>query len=103
MLKAPGTKYTKRLKLKCDELLSNVAFNFNLRRYTLERRRPRVPRGDAGGAALGLAVGRGRGHLARAGVHDQHSGGLDDQHPTEMDSALLPPRVCVSFQPTGKS
>jgi hypothetical protein len=31
-LKAPGTK---RLKLKCDEPLSNFAFNFNLRRYTM--------------------------------------------------------------------
>ena len=31
-LKAPGTK---RLKLKCDEPLSNVAFNFNLRRYSV--------------------------------------------------------------------
>jgi hypothetical protein len=30
-LKAPGSK---RLKLKCDEPLSNFAFNFNLRRYT---------------------------------------------------------------------
>jgi hypothetical protein len=29
-LKAPGCK---RLKLKCDELLSNFAFKFNLRRY----------------------------------------------------------------------
>ena len=32
-LKAPGTK---RLKLKYDELLSNVAFKFNLRRYIEE-------------------------------------------------------------------
>ena len=32
-LKAPGTK---RLKPKCDEPLSNFAFNFNLRRYTTE-------------------------------------------------------------------
>jgi len=31
-LKAPGTK---RLKLKCDEPLSNFAFNFKLRRYTM--------------------------------------------------------------------
>jgi len=31
MLKAPGTK---RLKLKYNELLSNIALNFNLRRYT---------------------------------------------------------------------
>jgi hypothetical protein len=30
-LKAPGTK---RLKLKCDETLSNFAFKFNLRYYT---------------------------------------------------------------------
>ena len=30
-LKAPGTK---RLKLKCDELLSSFASNINLRRYT---------------------------------------------------------------------
>jgi len=34
MLKPPGTK---RLKLKYDELLSNVAFKFNLRRYNEER------------------------------------------------------------------
>ena len=31
VLKAPGTKL---LKLKYDKLLSNVAFTFNLRRYT---------------------------------------------------------------------
>ena len=31
-LKAPGTK---RLKLKCDEPLSDFAFNLNLRRYIL--------------------------------------------------------------------
>jgi len=30
MLKAPGSK---RLKLRCDELLSKVSFKFNLRRY----------------------------------------------------------------------
>jgi len=33
-LKAPGTK---RLKLKCDRLLSTLAFKFNLRRYTSAR------------------------------------------------------------------
>ena len=32
LLKAPGTK---RLKLKCDEPLSNNAFKFNLRRYRM--------------------------------------------------------------------
>ena len=31
-LKAPGTE---RLKLKYDELHSSVAFNFNLRRYSM--------------------------------------------------------------------
>jgi len=31
VLKAPGTK---RLKLKCDLLLSTSAFKFNMRRYT---------------------------------------------------------------------
>ena len=30
-LKTPGTK---RLRLRCDEPLSDFAFNFNLRRYT---------------------------------------------------------------------
>jgi hypothetical protein len=33
MLKAPGIK---RLKLICDAPLSNVAFNFELRRYILD-------------------------------------------------------------------
>ena len=32
-----------RLKLKCDEALSNVAFNFNVRRYTREDAQPAVP------------------------------------------------------------
>jgi len=35
-LKPTGTK---RLKLNCDELLSTFAFNFNLRRYDMLRRR----------------------------------------------------------------
>jgi hypothetical protein len=33
-MKAPGTK---RLKLECDDLLSNFALNFNLRRYSSVR------------------------------------------------------------------
>ena len=36
MLKPPGTTH---LKLKCDELLSSFAFKFNLRRYTVDRKR----------------------------------------------------------------
>jgi len=35
MLKGPGTK---RLKLIGDELLSNFAFKFNLRRYSVVKR-----------------------------------------------------------------
>ena len=31
---APGV-WNQRLKLKCDEPLSNCAFNFNLRRYAM--------------------------------------------------------------------
>jgi len=38
ILKPPGTK---RLKLKYDKLLSNVAFNFNLRRYTVAQKEAR--------------------------------------------------------------
>ena len=41
-LKAPGTK---RLKLKYDELLSSFAFNFNLRRYTMNDSRAKEARG----------------------------------------------------------
>ena len=33
-LKAPGTK---RLKLQCDEALSNFSFTFNLHRYSKAR------------------------------------------------------------------
>ena len=36
MLKPPGTQ---RLKLKHDEVPSNFAFNFNLRRYTEDKRK----------------------------------------------------------------
>jgi hypothetical protein len=50
-LKAPGTK---RLKLKCDVLLSTSAVNFNLRRY------------NAGSALAGLS--RRRRYLAAAGI-----------------------------------
>jgi hypothetical protein len=71
VLKAPGTK---RLKLKYDCLLSNVAFGFNLRRYTWG--------GDLGGGGEG---GRGggdgvpeggaadEGHLMRTYEHQKKS------------------------------
>jgi hypothetical protein len=46
-LKAPGTK---RLKLTCDETLSNFAFNFKLRRYTKAGLAAAGSGGAAGGA-----------------------------------------------------
>ena len=42
-LKTPGYQL---LQLKCDELLSNFAFNFNLHRYSAEE--PRARRGVEG-------------------------------------------------------
>jgi hypothetical protein len=50
-LKPPGTE---RLKLKCDDPLSNFGFKFNLRCYTsgpprLSRRTARAPRRRGGG------------------------------------------------------
>ena len=44
-LKAPRTK---RLKLKCDIVLSIFAFKFNLRRYTKEEGKTRGGEGEAG-------------------------------------------------------
>jgi hypothetical protein len=83
-LKPPGTK---RLKLKCDILLSTSAFKFNLRRYTLggtcarawrrcasptsvaiwqrrrrRRRRQRTPAGWPSSAARYIAPWAGAGH-----------------------------------------
>jgi len=61
MLKPPGTK---RLKLKCDEPLSNVAFNFNLRRFILvaagraRRRRHGAVARPAGAEPRGAAARR---------------------------------------------
>ena len=59
-LKAPGTK---RLKLKYDEALKNLAFNFNLRRYIkgtwLAPAAAAPPDGtgrDGGGAGAALAL-----------------------------------------------
>jgi len=49
MLKPPGAK---RLKLKYDELLSDFAFKFNLRRYTTEMMSP-----DERRAVLQFATG----------------------------------------------
>ena len=63
VLKAPGTK---RLKLKYDKLHSNVAFNFNLCRYTMVSASESVaanlnpPLGDVDlGFAVGLQYGNG--------------------------------------------
>jgi hypothetical protein len=53
-LKPPGTK---RLKLKCDNLFSSSAFNFNVRRYNVGRR---GRRGSGGGGGGGGGSGGGR-------------------------------------------
>ena len=76
-LKAPGTK---RLKLKYDKMLSNIAFKFNLRRYTKGARAVRVEaaeacsecvqwlRGGGGGRGGGISGGRGSGMGTGMGV-----------------------------------
>ena len=51
-LKAPGTK---RLKLKCDDMVSSFAFKFNLRRYTMAEA---AARSDADGRGAVCVVGR---------------------------------------------
>jgi len=48
MLKAPEFM---RLKLECDEPLSNFAFNFNLRRYNMD-----ADEGEGEGAVEGYAA-----------------------------------------------
>jgi len=52
-LKAPGTKF---LKLKYYELLSNVAFKFNLRRYTPAAAASTRPSHSWGGGWQGLIL-----------------------------------------------
>jgi hypothetical protein len=63
-LKAPGTK---RLKLNYDELLSNFAFKFNLRRY------------DVGGAQVPAAA------------HDPRAAAQGGLLRTSMAGAYSPP------------
>ena len=63
-LRAPGTK---RLNLKCDEPLSNVAFKFNLRRYSSADETVRVwlaPGGAAEQSARDLAAANARTKVA---------------------------------------
>jgi len=66
-LTAPGTE---RLKLTYDELLSSFAFNFNLRRYTMEctgtliKIAPRTPRS----ARMRVEV-RGTSDMVKAGAY----------------------------------
>ena len=51
-VKAPGIKL---LKLKCDERLSNFAFKFNLRRYTMDQ--SALARADAMNADMVFVLG----------------------------------------------
>jgi len=56
-LKPTGTQ---RLKLKCDVLLSTSAFNFNLRRYSMEIRAKNKAKSlmdEAGGSFIGPSKG----------------------------------------------
>jgi len=55
MLKGPGAK---RLKLRCDTLLSSFAFNFNLRRYKMEAVGGRLEHETEAVEKLTLKVGR---------------------------------------------
>jgi hypothetical protein len=57
MFKAPGTKSLQR---KCDELLSNVGFEFNLRGYTTEAR-AKLPADDDEVPLLTATLQTGRG------------------------------------------
>jgi hypothetical protein len=62
-LKAPGNK---RLKLKYDELPSNFAFNFNLRRHNEEAEKDRIDmqtlvEHSGNSAQNGVVVGMGAG------------------------------------------
>ena len=54
-LKAPGTE---RLRLECDEPLSNFAFKFNLRRYRLEQVRQLLSSGGARKQVASTKVGQ---------------------------------------------
>jgi hypothetical protein len=70
VLKAPMPQ---RLKLQYDEVLSNFAFNFNLRRYNVAGCARREARRGAGGGHRG--AGRGAGRTARAVGQDGAGGG----------------------------
>jgi len=57
MLKAPGTKRTKRLELNYYNLLSSFAFKFNLRRYVMETAAMKCdPLSDCNGTCVGKAL-----------------------------------------------
>jgi len=60
-LKAPGTK---RLKLKCDILLSNSAFKFNSRLYNMSGKK-----GAAAAARAGAGAGAGARRARPAGAY----------------------------------
>ena len=87
-VKAPGSK---RLKLKCEELLSNVAFNFNLLRYT-------AVIANAGQAPVPeppvpVAIGVPFNALGSPG-----RGGYENKLSTDVESPPPPPpRVCTDI------
>ena len=86
-LNAPGTE---RLKLACQELLSNFGFKFNLRRYNMGTR-----------TTVRLANTQ---HLGFFESEDE-AGGYRSRtpHSTDVESPPLSSRLCLSIRPDGIS
>ena len=86
-LKAPGSKL---LKLKYDELLSSFAFNFNLRRYTMDYTQfMGLFRMEAGGS-LRLLRGTRPSTLRNWGVQCVYTGfWVTVRHPADRFHCLL--------------
>jgi hypothetical protein len=77
-LKPPRTK---RLKLKCDTLLSTSAFKSNLRRYTkrLGEAKATIKKKIGGGDDSGS------GGSTPTGLSGPGKGVIDNQHPTDVE------------------
>ena len=105
-LKAPGTK---RLNLSHDQLLSSVAFKFNLCRYTEERRKRRRKRDDRKkkdedrkkvGRALCVTPPGARPHVSSHDVVSRmylyHDVTSVMYQPDDVTSVMYPPHEVVS-------
>ena len=92
-LKAPGYQ---RLKLKCDDLLSDFAINFNLRCYTEETVEAAMAALESAAAAAQAVAA---GDLVRGGVKHKHSTDVD--YP--CSSARRHEHYCKSCSDIGSS